>query len=222
MKIKVISILPLLLLDFGLNFAQELRVNFYFADSIKKVNRDLGSELHAILLYNEAVKSFEYSDTIKITLSGGNFKYFYKDSLITDLRYKVSNKQKLVMLDYSGPTSTYLIASTQQSLTNKFEMFVSDAAFDKNDLVYRLSNYFNDVLIGRYEERTRSGKVLITGQYCQIDSIYADTILTFDPETYEDINTVFPRTKFAIKTGIWYYYSSEGILTKEEKHKKCT
>lgn len=101
-------------------------------------------------------------------------------------------------------------------------MVIINASFDPNDLVYKLSNFSNDVLIGRYEERTKTGKMLVTGQYCQIDSMYSDTLLYYDPETYDEILEIIPRSKFPIKSGNWRYYNTEGILLKEEKHVNCT
>lgn len=217
MRIKVISTIAISLMTAGPNFAQALMITPAYADSIQKVEQKLGSELNAILLYNDAVKSFGYADTIVITRSDAGFNFFYKDSLLTGLLYWYSKNQ--VKIDYSRTwKETYLFSSTQQSLTDRFELFIRDASFDRNDLVYKLSNFSDDVQTGRYEERTKSGKVLVTGQYSQMDSMYIDTLIHFDPETYEESYEILHRTKVAIKSGIWRYYSPEGLLVKEEKY----
>jgi len=203
----------------GQHFAQALIITPAFADSIEKADRKLGSELNAILLYNDAVKSFGYADTIVITRSGAGFNYFYKDSLLTGLLHWYSNQHNQVKIDYSRTwKETYMFSSTQQSLTDRFELFIKDASFDRNDLVYKLSQFTDDILTGRYEERTKSGKVLVTGQYSQMDSMYVDTVLLFDPKTYEESHEIIHRTKFAVKSGVWRYFSPEGILIKEEKY----
>lgn len=219
MSIKVISTIAISLMAVGPHFAQPLMIPPAYADSIERVDRKLGSELNAILLYNDAVKSFGYADTIVISRSGAGFNYFYKDSLLPDLLSWYSNKNKPVKMDYARTwQETFMSSSTQQSLTDRFELFIRDASFDRNDLVYKLSHYTDDIQSGRYEERTKSGKVLVTGQYSQMDSLYVDTLTYFDPETYEESQEIIHRTKFAIKSGVWRYYSPEGILVKDEKY----
>jgi len=222
MKFKNISTLSVLLMLTGWNFAQTLVITPTFADSMEKVDKKLAWELQAILLYNDAVKTFGYTDTIRITKAGGLYYYFYQDSVITDLQFNFSGKQSLVALDYARSTNwVFLHSSTLQSPANKFELYVREASFDRNDLVYKLSNYLNDVQNGRYEERTKSGKIIVAGQYCQMDTMYVDTLASYDRETYEEIPEIIPRTKYAIKSGVWYYYSPEGILVRVEKNKTC-
>jgi hypothetical protein len=74
---------------------------------------------------------------------------------------------------------------------------------------------------GSYEERLCNGNLLVSGQYCHIDSIYKDTVTTFNPETYEETVAITEHTKASKKYGKWVYYNAEGILTKEEDLGDC-
>ena len=75
--------------------------------------------------------------------------------------------------------------------------------------------------IGMFEERQCDGRILLQGQYCQVDEVFRDTIVTFDPETYEETVTITEYDKRAKKYGVWKHYDVNGVLVKEEDLGPC-
>ena len=203
-------------------FAQEIQLNQAYADSIRQVNSEVGEELRAIAVFNQVVKSFGFTDTVEVRLSTGQYRYTYKDTPLQDFSFDRTNPKHPFMLSYSGKDRlTQLSASLEQSPSKGFEVAVRPSPGNVMDLVYTLTLFEGGVKKGRYEERTPSGITLIRGQYCQVDTQYIDTITYFDPVTFDESIMIESHTKFAVKSGTWYYYSPEGILMKEEVFEGC-
>ena len=196
-------------------------ITYNFADSVERYNYRAGKNIKAILTYNDAVKSFGYLDTISIVCSENQFKYIYRDTEIKEYRSQILRGP--IDIEYAISTeSVFLVSRTQKSPTESFEMVIINVENDQNDLLYKLTNYTDGVINGRYEERTKSGKIIVSGLYCQIDSTYSDTLQLFNIETYEDIIKIVPRKKYPVKSGIWKYYTPEGKLQNKEVFRKCS
>jgi hypothetical protein len=201
---------------------QILHLNKTFADSVQSRNWNLGKELHAILVYNGAVKSFGLTDTIIILKKNNSFEYYYNNRCITHIHPTYPYKHKLISIQFSHSDDfTFMVSTTWRSKKESFEIIILDSQEYENDLVYKLINYTNEVVNGKYIEHSKSGQLLVEGQYCQKDSTYRDRIEYFNPENYKSIIKKPLRTKFAVKTGTWKYYSIEGTPLKEEVYEPC-
>lgn len=67
----------------------------------------------------------------------------------------------------------------------------------------------------KYYEFSEEGYLKIEGTYADSFFQVLDTIITYDPETYEEIVQVM-IVDLPLKNGYWFYYSDKGILQEKK------
>lgn len=186
--------------------------------SIPLVHFTRGDSLLFIKIYNELVVKFNYSDTITIKSEKGRLVYYYQGDILIDFfnSRSIANKP-LKIYGYFGHGFIYMhslsgiLPSTVREL-----VFQGHQSQDQGGYI-ELSNYFLDVLTGRYEKRMLNDHSKIEGNYCQMDSIYSEEVELYDPDSGEIKLEKYFRSKFPLKCGIWKYYDEKGRLIKEEQ-----
>ncbi len=118
------------------------------------------------------------------------------------------------------------LGKLEDNLTINFKASVSHSDGRMDELYFnngriKLIQTFKRQLGGRYEERACDGRLLLDGQYCQIDSFHIDTAVYFNPETYEEVIKVTESDVYSKKSGVWRHYDNEGVLVKEEDFGIC-
>lgn len=73
----------------------------------------------------------------------------------------------------------------------------------------------------KYYEFSTSGVLQIEGTYADSFIEVRDTIVTYDPETYEEIWQVIVED-VPLKNGDWFYYSEKGILEEKKRYQYYT
>lgn len=79
----------------------------------------------------------------------------------------------------------------------------------------------NNVKSGLYEERTCDGSLLVEGKYCHIKSFQRDTIVVFNPDTYQEEIQIVESDFIEKRVGTWKFYDNNGILEREEDFGNC-
>lgn len=74
---------------------------------------------------------------------------------------------------------------------------------------------------GLYRKRDCQGNILTKGQYCQKDTLYRDTFMTINPDTYESEVKIIAYHSVTKRLGNWKYYLPSGAATKEEDFGDC-
>ncbi len=214
-QIRLTILVSFLILSINI-FSQEITLTKLYADSVKRYNWERGYELQAIVAYNKAVKAVGYVDTISLMRDVGLYQYWFHGVPMETFGVGRSNSVYPVSIHFGG----VVMAEVRRTEEDSFEIFMHEEKPNEDPKI-GLKNYKSGILYGRQWDQTLSGKILFTGGYAAIDSIYNDTLLVLDPDTYEDVKQIIPRTKFPVKCGSWKYYELNGNLLQEEKYVPC-
>jgi|GEM_PF-4136824 len=79
--------------------------------------------------------------------------------------------------------------------------------------------YENGYRKGEFKSFYQTGQLAAVGHYKVLFKSSIDTIVTFDPETYEEKVCVKGKRK-SVKHGSWKYYTEQGRLQKEEFYRR--
>lgn len=183
-------------------------------DSIWNHNNSLGHELKAISLYNKIINSESLSDTISVGYKNGVIIFRYNEKEVKDLKID-RNKKEALQFDYSNNKHSdyFLHATVQKSKVD--EIHVIAFRTDSCNVNVRIKNYRESVLFGDYKEKCLDDQVYVSGKYHHVDSIYQDTTIYYDPETYDETIEIEERQKFPVKCGVWMIQTEEGLVAKK-------
>lgn len=179
------------------------------------------NNLCLVYKFNKLMPLINHRDSIRVYVDGQFYYGVYKGEKISlKNKFKIENKY-LNLQGAKGCKWDYMWGKFFTSATTSTSFMLSNGNEYKADPLIKLSNYKNGILIDEYTEKSMSGKHIVQGQYMQIDSIYRDTIRTFDPETYEEKMQVIDQTKKGVRCGKWIFKNIKGELIKIEVKREC-
>lgn len=217
MNIIRIIILILSIFSFQSWSRAQITLTNRLIDSIGMINYNTGMELSKISEYNNIIKSLNIFDTICINIIDGEVVYKYQNQRIKDFRMRINNASPIQM-DYStNRHSSYFYVKITKNNNERTEILVTRSDTCNKKIIVK--NFKDSVLSGEYIEKCFNGQVYNLGKYMQIDSVYRDTIIYYDSETYEEIVKIEERKKIAEKCGDWILQTEKGIINK--KFKPC-
>lgn len=208
----------------------------YLCDVVTPESRDIRkTRPHNYLLFNSMCHQFNLPYWVSNDLVLGNDQHYFNGKPIEApaIAYLKNNAMEVTLTtpvgeikihtksnDYAAggtmgrPKRIYLNASITFPNQQGIRLLFSD-----NELSYFQTN--QGVNSGEYEKKQCNGLYLEKGQYCLIDSFSRDTMVVFDPETYEERIVVTESEFQSAKTGVWKKYDLNGILEQEETFGSC-
>lgn len=177
-------------------------------------------ELDAIRSINYYLKLAEALDTIAFKGSGDTISYSYKNKEIDPFfDRKKPNKPVSITVGIGHGRRSYRGVFKKPGGEERRVRIIKDHLYDREKNLI-VAHYRDDVLCGRYVEFAPSNAIIKEGSYYQIDSLYQDTIISINPDTYEVVYSTIQRTKYPIKTGSWAYRNPEGDTLRVEHYPK--
>lgn len=209
------------------SIAAQISISKAGIDSIGRYNYQSGTQLEIIAEFNRCIKFIGLDDTITVTRGEIEYKYYTNSRGDTadckvDFNLNYIFKEKVLNSIHDGPISImgstmgykFIIATVNKSPSEHYRIIINKN--DNCDTKIKVQNYYESVLIGEYFEKCITGEVYHYGNYIQVDSSYQDTIITFDPDTYDETVNIFNRTKWAVKCGEWIETDEKGRKAKQQ------
>ena len=190
---------------------ENIQISKNYLDSIRHNTSKYktADTLEFINYYNRLVELFDKKDFIIIDQKSGVYVYTHDGNV---LRNFINSDIK----ENSGP---YL----RGSVSSPTGLFQTSSPV-KNGRHYSISahrssvtcaHYLNGQYDGPYIVKNLFGEINIHGQYTHIDSFHIDTLVVYDPDTYEQIQTITEKDKMSVKCGVWKFKKEDGFREEE-------
>lgn len=128
------------------------------------------------------------------------------DSTFTGVSFRFSHREILWNIDY-------------QEFKNGKEHGLH-LRWQRGDTCPVIREHFeNGYRKGQFEAFYKTNQLAVTGHFKVLPKSSTDTIVTFDPETYEEKVFIENKRK-SVRHGLWRYYSEKGRLQKEEFYRR--
>ncbi len=197
---------------------------------------DCNQPLQSTLIrYNAIANHFGIKDTIICFCTHGKNQYAFRNEVVETMTASKlpDGGEELILETYHAKvkiTSQFnSVSNGDTTTTSPVFSFLVIIEFD--DIPDEVLHYTDDGFVrydsthgrkdGFYEEKYCNGNLRISGQYCLMDSIQRDTMVIFNPETYEEETLITVSYVHSKKTGPWTYYDINGVLEKEETFSPC-
>lgn len=232
-KILAISILALFLQTTCISQAVrtnkvEIKLTHAFVDSLlyqedygNEQIRRIANNLHLIYQFNRLKQILGHTDTVRIFRDDHSFSALYRDKEFgIDSRF-IDEENLIKIWGLIGHTVDFLFSETFKEKGISQCIKVRMRELDSEDSFIKIENYTNDIISGSYKELKLNGNPIVTGNYTLVDSIYQDTIITVDYQTYEEHIEIIERQQIGIKCGEWVYYDKDGEMKIEKQKVNC-
>lgn len=221
---KTLFTLLLLPLPFLYAIGQEITKDF--VDALWEKAPYKGKALQNVQLLNMWLEVIGDIDTVSYVPSGDTLVYTFKNEVINaDVSGGRGEQPRITWLTgihgYQLLGCRYTSPSGEGVGMKEEAIVVRRTACDAmtSNETLTIEHYNDGVLSDRYVTVSRrSLKVLVEGQYSQIDSIWLDTVLHINPVTYDRVDSLVIRSKFPVKAGQWLYYNEQGDTIKIEEY----
>lgn len=210
-------------------YSQSLEISQACIDSLliekpfNEKDKIIGHNLWNVYRFNKVKAALSDTDTITLINDNGSYYGQYE-----------SHRFPMDKQDWHMKEPIFLSGSKNavwESFNAKFPDTDSDSIWTvvsvynhnvfKDDPLMTIYSYINDVFYGEFLQRTMSGKTIKHGMYNTIDSIYKDSIVTFDYYTYKEKLIVKNRKQFSSMCGDWIEYNINGDIVNVTKNVDC-
>ncbi len=179
-------------------------------DDKYKLNSIVIQNLHLIYQFNLTKKIIGQIDTIRVYKLNNEHRAKYKEFDL-NLTERPSIKEDNLINIWGTKHNTLGFLFSETYLENGNSQRITVSADSQNEI--KIEKYINGIRYGEYKELSLEGTPRVIGQYTLKDSIYQDTILTFDYWTYEEQTNIISRKHTSTKCGDWIYYKDGEIKT---------
>lgn len=185
-----------------------------------------------VLQYNAIANHFGLKDTLDYTCIHRQNQYAFRNKVVETATSNTlpDGSEELILETNQASVKITKKRDAQLNAINGINVRTISflVVIDMGDHPGEVWKYANEKFVhyqttsgrknGFYEEKYCNGNTQLSGHYALVDTIMRDTVVIFNPDTYEEEIVITESYLHSKKTGTWKHYDQNGILVKEENY----
>ncbi|HRX29319.1 MAG TPA: hypothetical protein P5235_08015 [Saprospiraceae bacterium] len=193
----------------------------YQEDCGNELKMRIANNLHLIHQFNGIKQILGQTDIIRVFKVNNSYLAYYRDKELEITKTYIDEEKLIKIWGSKAHTVNFIFSETFNGNGTSQRIILSSSKLNSDKSSIKVENYINGVISGSYKELKLNGEPIVIGNFTQIDSIYHDTIITYDYETYEEQFKVIKRLQIGIKCGEWMHYNNDGQIKIEKQKINC-